>query len=142
MLTFGCHLYHKHRFGDFGSRYGEKLRKTLKKIIFSKIYQKTMLNNVMVAVFVVIMCGTLTSSFFVDFSSNWHILIFYSLLCMRLQTSILGLYLLSNMAAENNGKPGKIKIWENRKTKRWLLLIWIPWWRIWTYLGCLLRNLP
>ena len=68
-----------------------------------------MLNDVITAVFVVFKCGTLTSSFFVEFPSNLHILIFNLLLCMGLQTSILGLYLLSNMAAENNGKPLKTK---------------------------------
>ena len=51
-----------------------------------------MLNDVIVAVFVVFKCYTLTSSFFVEFSSNWHILIFNLLLCMGKQTIIFVLY--------------------------------------------------
>ena len=62
-----------------------------------------------VVVVVVFKCDTLTSSFFVKFSSNLHILIFNVLLCMDFQTSILGLYLISNIAAKNNGKPLKTK---------------------------------
>ena len=65
------------------------------------------MNDVITAVFVVFKCGTLTSSFFVEFASNLHILIINLLICMGLQSSILGLYLLSNMAAENNGKQLK-----------------------------------
>ena len=68
-----------------------------------------MLNDVITAVFVVFKCGTLMSPFLVEFASNLHILIFNLLLCTGLQTSILGLYLLSNMAAENNGNPLKTK---------------------------------
>ena len=36
---------------------------------------------------------------------------------MGLQTSILGLYILSNLAAENNQKTIKNKIRENQKQK-------------------------
>ena len=40
---------------------------------------------------------------------------------MGLQPSILGQYLLANMAAENNWKPVKHKICVKQKTKRWVL---------------------
>jgi len=78
---------------------------------FLKILEKP-LNDVIPAVFVVFVVfefGIFTSSFFVEFASYFHILIFNLLLCMALQTSILGLYLLSNMATENNGNPLKTK---------------------------------
>ena len=75
---------------------------------FLKNFEKPC-NDVITAVFVVFKCGTLTSSFFVEFSSDLHILIFNLLLCMGLKTSIVGLNLLTNMAAENNGKPLKTK---------------------------------
>ena len=86
-------------------KYSGKQKKTFHVL---KNFEKT-LNDVITAVFVVFKCGTLTSSFFVEFSSNLHILIFNLLLCMGLQTSIPALYLLSNMAAENNGKLLKTK---------------------------------
>ena len=47
--------------------------------------------------FDVLRWGTLTPSIFVQFSSNWHMLLFNSLLCMGLQSSVFGSYLLSKM---------------------------------------------
>ena len=52
--------------------------------------------------FVVFKCGILTSSFFVAFSLNLHIIIGHSLLCNGLQFSF-------KMATDNNGKPLKTK---------------------------------
>ena len=69
----------------------------------------------MTADFVFDKCGIHTSSFFVIFFSDWHIFIFFFLLFMGLQTSILGLYLSSNMAAENNGNPLKTKFEKTEK---------------------------
>ena len=45
--------------------------------------------------FDVIRWGTLTPSIFVQFSSNSHMLLFNSWLCMGLQSSVFGSYLLS-----------------------------------------------
>ena len=47
--------------------------------------------------FDVIRWGTLTPSIFVQFSSNSHMLLFNSWLCMGLQSSVFGSYLLSEM---------------------------------------------
>ena len=47
--------------------------------------------------FDVLRWGTLTPSIFVQFSSNWHMLLFISWLCMGLQSSVFGSYLLSEM---------------------------------------------
>jgi len=47
--------------------------------------------------FDVLRWGTLTPSIFVQFSSNWHMLLFNSWLCMGLQSSVFGSYLLSEM---------------------------------------------
>ena len=47
--------------------------------------------------FDVLRWGTLTPSIFVQFSSNWHMLLFNSWLCMGLQSSVFGSYLLSKM---------------------------------------------
>ena len=47
------------------------------------------------------LCGTLTSSKFVYFSSNWHIMFFTVCLCVGLQTSSFRYYLQFNMADQN-----------------------------------------
>ena len=47
--------------------------------------------------FDVLRWGTLTPSIFMQFSSIWHMLLFNSLLCMGLQSSVFGSYLLSEM---------------------------------------------
>ena len=54
--------------------------------------------------FDIIRWGTLTPSFFVQFSSNWHMLLFNSWLCMGLQSSVFGSYLLSKMTVEKTVK--------------------------------------
>ena len=60
-------------------------------------------------VFMLLDCDTLTFSMFMQFYSNWYILFCSSLLCMGLQTSVFGWYLLSKMAAEKTKKPLKPK---------------------------------
>ena len=112
ILTFQCQLYLIHGFVDCSCSYSDVLWKAIVNILFSQKIRET-LNDVITAVFVVFKRGTLmsiyVSSFFVGFASNLHIVIFNLFLCMGLQISILGLYLLYNMAAEKNGKPLKTK---------------------------------
>ena len=108
MLTFSIQLYLTNSFGNCCCSYSKVLWKTIENNPFIKNFGKT-LNDFITAVFVVFKCGTLTSSFFVEFASNLHILIFSLSLCVGLQISNFGLYLLSNMAVENNGTPLKSK---------------------------------
>ena len=125
IFTFRCQLCHTHRCGDCSCNYSEVLWETIKNNQFHQIIKKT-LNDVRTTVFVVFKSSILTSSFFIEFSSNWKILIFYLLLCLGLQTSILGLYLQSNMAAENNGKALKTKFEKRIKTKHSFFLVLEP----------------
>ena len=60
--------------------------------------------------FDVIRWGTLTPSIFVQFSSNSHMLLFNSWLCMGLQSSVFGSYLLSEMTVGKTVKyPSDVK---------------------------------
>ena len=54
--------------------------------------------------FDVLRWGTLTPSIVVQFSSNSHMLLFNSWLCMGLQSSVFGSYLLSEMTVEKTVK--------------------------------------
>ena len=58
--------------------------------------------------FDVLRWGTLTPSIFVQFSSNWHMLLFNSWLCMGLQSSVFGSYLISEMTVGKTVKNIKI----------------------------------
>ena len=78
------------------------------------------------------LCGTLTSSFF--FCAISFKLIRYVL-------QLIDLYGITKQRFEftssvkngrrKTGKTVKTKICENRKTKRWYMLMWSSWWRIW-----------
>ena len=128
-------------------QWAEETKITVKKIeqkptTWKCCFKKNWFSDVITAFLYVFQCGTLTSSVFVQFSSNRlsHVL------------QLIALYGIANQrfrfisSIENNGrkngKPVKTKICENRKTKRWFTLIWHCWWRIWPYLGRPLHNWP
>ncbi len=68
--------------------------------------------------FDVLRWGTLTPSIFMQFSSIWHMLLFNSLLCMGLQSSVFGSYLLSEMTV---GKTVKNQSDVKLKKSIWFL---------------------
>ena len=112
----------RHSFGGCGCSYSKVHWKTIENLQFSHKFRKT-LNDVIMAVFAVFKCGILTYSFFVEFACNLRTLIFNILLCIGLQTSILGSYLLSNMSRRKLRKNFKTKNRENIITKHLFLLI-------------------
>ena len=75
--------------------------------------------------FDVLRWGTLTPSIFVQFSSNSHMLLFNSWLCMGLQSSVFGSYLLSEMTVVKTVKNRDVKkVTENFKQTMYSYRFW------------------